>query len=145
MMFKLLVVPALIILFSLAARGGGATDADTLQGTWLPSAAELGGTMFPDEIRKTISLVIAGDKYTVTVGKAVDQGTVKLNPATNPRQLDITGTDGPNKGRTILAIYEREGDTLRVCYDLAGTGRPTEFKTSAGSQLFLVTYKLQTP
>jgi uncharacterized protein (TIGR03067 family) len=59
--------------------------------------------------------------------------------------MDITGTDGPNKGKTILAIYERDGDTLRVCYDLSGKSRPTEFKTETGTQLFLVTYKREKP
>src|SRR4051794_40819519 len=34
--------------------------------------------------------------------------------------MDITGTSGPNKGKTILAIYEQKGDTLRICYDLSG-------------------------
>jgi uncharacterized protein (TIGR03067 family) len=123
-----------------AARGG-----DTIQGTWLPSAAELGGKKFPDEVRKTIKLVVKGDKYTVTVGKQVDQGTVKLNPKALPKELDITGTAGPNKGKTIRAIYERDGDTLQVCYDLSGKSRPKEFKTRAGTQLFLVTYKREKP
>jgi uncharacterized protein (TIGR03067 family) len=97
--------------------------------------------MFPDEIRKTIKLVVQGDKYTVTVGKEVDQETVKLNPSAKPKALDITCTDGPNNGKTIPAIYEWDGDTLRVCYDLSGKGRPTEFKTRASTQLFLVTYR----
>jgi uncharacterized protein (TIGR03067 family) len=87
--------------------------------------------------------VIEGDKYTVTVGQAVDRGTVKLMPSATPRAMDITGTDGPNKGKTFLAIYERKGDTLRICYDLSGKKRPTEFKTAAGTQLFLVEYKRQ--
>ena len=99
--------------------------------------------MFPDEVRKTIKLVVKDDKYTVTVGKQVDQGTVKLMPSATPKAMDITGTDGPNKGKTILAIYERKGDTLRICYDLSGKKRPTEFKTEAGTQLFLVEYKRQ--
>jgi uncharacterized protein (TIGR03067 family) len=123
-----------------AAKGG-----DTIQGTWLPSAADLGGKAFPDEARKTIKLVVKDDKYTVTAGKQVDQGTVKLNPKAKPKTLDITGTDGPNKGKTILAIYERDGDTLRVCYDLSGKSRPAEFKTREGTQLFLVTYKREKP
>ena len=123
-----------------AAKGG-----DAIQGTWLPSAAELGGKAFPEEVRKTIKLVVTEAKYTVTVGKQVDQGTVKLNPRAKPKTLDITGTDGPNKGKTILAIYERDGDTLRVCYDLSGKGRPREFKTTEGTQLFLVTYKREKP
>ena len=114
---------------------------DALQGTWLPAAAELAGGNFPDEVRKSMKLVVQDDTYTVTVGNAVDRGTVKLNPAATPKEMDITGTDGPNKGRTFQAIYERDGETLLVCYDLGGKTRPTEFKTKEGTQLFLVTYK----
>jgi uncharacterized protein (TIGR03067 family) len=117
----------------------------SIQGTWLPSAAELGGRKFPDEVRKTIKLVVKDDNYTVTVGTEPDRGTLKLDPSAKPKAMDITGTEGPNKGKTILAIYERSGDTLRVCYDLDGKSRPTEFKTKAGSKLFLVTYKREEP
>jgi len=145
MPLKPVVVLALVLTFSPAARGDDAKDGDAIQGTWLPAAAELGGKAFPDEVRKTIKLVLKDDKYTVTVGKEVDQGTVKLNPAAKPKEMDITGTDGPNKGKTILAIYERDGDTLRVCYDLGGKNRPTEFKTKEGTQLFLVTYEREKP
>jgi uncharacterized protein (TIGR03067 family) len=140
-----LVLLALVLSFSPAATRGDAKDGDTLDGTWLPETAELGGKMFPDEIRKSIKLVVKDGKYTVTVGKVVDQGTAKLNPKAKPKEMDVTGTDGPNKGKTFLAIYERDGDTLRVCYDLGGKNRPTEFKTKEGTQLFLVTYKLEKP
>jgi uncharacterized protein (TIGR03067 family) len=92
-----------------------------------------------------MKLVVKGDRYTVTVGKKVDKGTVKLKPSAKPKEMDITGTDGPNKGKTIRAIYERDGDMLRVCYDLGGKKRPTEFKTRRGTQLFLVTYKRRKP
>jgi uncharacterized protein (TIGR03067 family) len=116
-------------------------DGDAMQGTWLASTAELAGNQFPDEVRKSIKLVIKDGQYTVTVGGAPDKGTVKLDPSAKPKAMDITGTEGPNKGKTILAIYEVEGDTLQVCYDLGGKNRPAEFKTKAGTQLFLVTYK----
>ena len=145
MWFKPFVVLMLVLSFSLADGSDPPKDGDTLQGTWLPAAAELAGNKFPDEVRKTIKLVVKDDKYTVTVGKQVDQGTVKLNQAAKPKEIDITGTDGPNKGKAILAIYERDGDTLRVCYDLSGKSRPTEFKTGEGTQLFLVTYKRKKP
>jgi uncharacterized protein (TIGR03067 family) len=59
--------------------------------------------------------------------------------------MDITGTEGPNKGKTILAIYEITDDTLRICYDLSGKARPTEFKTTKGTKLFLVTYNREKP
>jgi uncharacterized protein (TIGR03067 family) len=133
---------ALVVPCSWAAWSDDAKD-DTLEGTWLPSAAELGGKQFPDEVRETIRLELKGDQYTVTVGTEPDRGTCKRNPSAKPKALDITGTEGPNKGKTILAIYERNGDTLRICYDLSGKSRPAEFKTTAGTRLFLVEYQLQ--
>lgn len=135
---------ALIVVCSSVAWCADTKD-ETLDGVWLPSSAELGGTPFPDEVRKSIRLEIKGDDYTVTVGAQPDRGTCKRDPSAKPKTLDITGTEGPNKGKTILAIYERNGDTLRVCYDLTGKNRPSEFKTAAGTQLFLVEYKLQKP
>jgi uncharacterized protein (TIGR03067 family) len=140
MLPKLFVALSLLLLFSSAAWSAETKDGDSIQGAWLPSVAEFAGEKFPDEVRKSIKLVIKDDNYTATVGTKVDQGTVKLNPAAKPKALDITGTDGPNKGKTILAIYELDSDTLRVCYDLSGNGRPTDFKTKADTQLFLVTY-----
>jgi uncharacterized protein (TIGR03067 family) len=131
---------ALILAFSSAAWSADDKN-DTIEGTWLPSEAELGGKKFPDEVRKTIKLVVKGDDYTVTVGTKPDRGTCKRDPSAKPKALDIKGTDGPNKGKTILAIYERDGDTLCICYDLSGKSRPKEFCTKEGTQLFLVTYK----
>ena len=130
----------LVLSFSWAAWSDDAKPA-ALEGTWLPSSAELAGKKFPDEVRKSMKLVIKDDDYTVTVGTKVDKGTVKSNPKAKPKSMDITGTDGPNKGKTMLAIYELDGDTLRICYDLGGKGRPTKFETKADTKLFLVTYK----
>ncbi|MDR3636116.1 MAG: TIGR03067 domain-containing protein [Isosphaeraceae bacterium] len=143
-MFRKFVAFALVVSCSSAAWSDDAKE-DVLDGTWLPSAAELAGNKFPDEVRKAIRLELKGDEYTVTVGMKPDRGTCKRNPSAKPKTLDITGVEGPNEGKTILAIYERNGDTLRVCYDLSGKSRPAEFKTTAGSQLFLVEYKLQQP
>ena len=130
----------------LSARGGDAKakdDGKKMQGTWKPATAELAGKPFPDEILKTMKLVVSDGKYTVTVGEQTDEGTVKLDPAQEPRALDIVGTKGPNQGKTILAIYALTDTTLRVCYDLSGKARPKEFKTKADTQLFLVEYQRQ--
>ena len=137
-LLSLLVV--LIASLSISSMSFAGTDA-ALQGTWRPNSAKLGGAALPEEIRKSITLVINDDTYFVTVGTAPDKGTCKVDSTTNPKSLDITGTEGPNKGKTILAIYECSGDTLRVCYDLSGQGRPTAFKSDPGTQLFLVTYQ----
>jgi uncharacterized protein (TIGR03067 family) len=140
---KLFVTFALAPVFSLPALAADARE--ELQGTWVPSAAELAGQEFPENARKTIKLVVKDNRYTVSVGKQVDEGTLMLMPSATPKAMDVIGTDGPNKGKTMLAIYERKGDTLRVCYDLSGKKRPADFKTAAGTRLFLVEYKRQKP
>lgn len=116
-------------------------ELEKVQGTWLPESAELGGKAFPEDVRKTIKLTIKGEMYVVTVGKGPDCGKIKLDSAAKPKALDITGTDGPNKGKKIPAIYELDGDTWKICYDLSGKARPSEFKTKDGTQHFLVVYK----
>ena len=109
-----------------------------LQGIWAPAAAELGGQAapLPDKMR----LAIKDDQYTVAVDREIDRGTFKLDPKKTARAMDITGTAGPNKGRTILAIYEVTADTLKICYALEGP-RPDGFQTGPGDKRFLVTYK----
>jgi uncharacterized protein (TIGR03067 family) len=142
MKFQWLVLSMVVLSLASAGRCDDAEkDGKALEGTWVPLSAELSGKKFPDEVLKTMKLVMAGEKYTVTVGAQTDQGTVKLDPAQNPRAMDIKGTEGPNKGKSIPAIYELKGDTLRVCYNLGGDKRPAEFKTKEDTQLFLVTYR----
>jgi uncharacterized protein (TIGR03067 family) len=115
-------------------------DSKMIEGTWIPITVELGGQKLPDEYLKDSKLILTAGRYTYQV----DQGTYKLIPAEDPKApkaMDITGTGGPNKGKTFLAIYELSGDTLRICYDLEGKSRPEEFTTRAGTKQFLAIYK----
>jgi uncharacterized protein (TIGR03067 family) len=118
-------------------------DAKAVQGSWKPATAELAGQPMDDAVLKTISLKLENGKYLVYAGTEPDKGTYKLDATSKPKGMTITGTEGPNQGKTFPAIYELEGDTLRICYDLSGAKRPAEFKTSAGTKLYLVTYKRQ--
>src|SRR6266481_4898065 len=77
---SLCVILLLTLSLSGISRGDDAKDdAKLIDGTWLASAAELGGEKFPDEVRKTIKLAVGDGKYTVTVGTEPDKGTVKLD------------------------------------------------------------------
>jgi uncharacterized protein (TIGR03067 family) len=115
-------------------------DAKAVQGSWTPARAELGGQPVANDVLKIISLKLENGKYEVFVGDKPDRGTYTIDSTTKPKSMTITGTEGPNNGRTYPAIYELKGDTLRICYDLSGAKRPTEFKSSAGTKLYLVTY-----
>ena len=115
-------------------------DAKAVQGSWKPVKAELGGQPMPDAVLKSISLKLDKGKYEVFVGAHPDRGTYTIDSDTKPKSMSVTGTEGPNTGKTFPAIYELKGDTLRICYDLSGAKRPTEFKSVAGTKLYLVTY-----
>ncbi len=116
-------------------------DAKAVQGTWKPAKAELAGRLMDEAVVKTISLKLEAGKYEVFVGDKPDKGTYTLDSTAKPKEMTVTGTEGPNHGKTFPAIYELKGDTLRICYDLSGAKRPTEFKSVAGTKLYLVTYK----
>jgi uncharacterized protein (TIGR03067 family) len=123
-----------------AFPAGSPDDAKAIQGNWKPSAAELAGQPMPDAVLKSISLTLADGKYEVLVGTAPDRGTYTIDSTTTPRRMAVTGIEGPNAGKTYPAIYELKGDTLRICYDLSGAKHPTEFKSTAGTKLYVVTY-----
>jgi len=93
-----------------------------------------------EAVLKIISLRLDDGKYEVFVGDRPDKGTYTLDSTSKPKGMTITGTEGPNQGKTFPAIYELKGDTLRICYDLSGAKRPTEFKSVVGTKLYLVTY-----
>jgi len=75
-----------------------------------------------------------------------DAGRARMvDVAKKPKQLDITFTDGPDKGKTTLAIYELEDDTYKVCIDVGEKGRPTEFASKKGSGHVLQVLKREKP
>jgi uncharacterized protein (TIGR03067 family) len=132
---------ACLPLVALARADDTEKESKKLEGTWQLKDAELAGQKLPAESVKSFRLTLTGGKYTLKSDEQPDAGTYKLDTGKKPRQMTITGTEGPNKGKTLLAIYELDDDTLKVCYDLSGQAHPEEFKTKAGTKLFLATYK----
>lgn len=134
---------AAAILFAMVGctSTGRQHNTKVLQGDWIPVQAELGGQPMAEAILKTISLQLAESTWLVRVGTAPDRGNYEIDSSTKPKSMTVTGTEGPNQGKTFPAIYELKGDTLRICYDLSGAKRPTEFKSIAGTKLYLVTYQ----
>jgi uncharacterized protein (TIGR03067 family) len=104
----------LVSLLITPARGDEKAELKKLEGTWLPTTVQQNGRNWPDEQVKGLKLVIADGKYTVTVSGNDDKGTLKVDPNAKPATMDIVGTDGPNKGRTIPAIYDLSADTLKI-------------------------------
>jgi uncharacterized protein (TIGR03067 family) len=108
-------------------------ELERLQGTWVATVTANG---------QKISLICTGDKYVQKVGDmTVEEGTHKLDPTKKPKTMDITVKEGEYKGKLQLAIYELDGDVLRLCANEAGDkNRPTEFSTTkeGGGRMLIV-------
>ena len=111
------------------------------QGHWQLTEFELaGGKLSAEEVKALdTTLTIVGNEYTLTVkgGKPVF-GRVAVDPSQSPPTLVRVETDRKNDLYT-WCIYEIKGDTLRLCQDVKGKGRPTEFKATESTTV--VTYK----
>lgn len=130
-------VTLLLALLPLSAADGVADEQKKLDGHWQATKATLAGKELPEPAVKAIKLEMKGGKYTV----GNDRGTVRVDPDKKPREMDIKGVEGPNKGKTFLCIYVLEDDKLIICYDLSGKGRPKKFESKPNSSLFLVEYE----
>ena len=71
------------------------------------------------------------DKGTIRIGES------KINPTRT--EIEIKGQEGPNKTKTIHAIYKIENHKLTVCYALKAKEPPKDFRAS--DERLLVTYE----
>jgi uncharacterized protein (TIGR03067 family) len=117
-------------------------DLAKLAGKWQPTSMQIGKAKLPDAQLKAITMTLEGNKYKVVVvedkGPSPDKGTLKIDPKAKPMTMDINGEEGPNKGKTMLCIYEVDAETLKICYDLEGKKRPTEFKADTDKTMLAV-------
>ncbi len=108
------------------------------QGAWTFESSVSGGEALTAEQLKDLVLIFEGAKHTVKNGtEVIQEGTQTIDPSKSPKTIDVTLTEGPSKGMVLLGIYEFDGDTLKVCFDMGGKKRPTEFKSPADSETFV--------
>ena len=123
-------------------KAGIEKELKKFQGTWTIESSVTGGKKIPADQLKGFIVIFEGDKHTLKLGDKVFQvGTLKIDPSKSPKTVDVTMTEGPEKGAVMLGIYEFDGDTVRVCFDPQGKTRPTEFKSPPGSANFVNVHK----
>jgi uncharacterized protein (TIGR03067 family) len=113
------------------------SDLQRLQGMWIAHSAEVEGKPLPPE-KVVGSLRFQGNKLSLLMpdGK-VDEVSVTLRFAANPKQIDMVSLD---KQKHLRGIYRFDGDRLILCVD-DGNGRPTDFTTKSGSTRQLMVFK----
>jgi uncharacterized protein (TIGR03067 family) len=127
-----------LILFPCLLAGCGtnpaareADDTRAWQGTWKLVSCVANG----QSESGNVEWVVKSDLYTITIdGKSGrDPYTFKLDP--KQKQIDVFHHDTPKGtyGGQLKGIYDIQGDSLKVCYDLKGQQYPKSFDAARSS------------
>jgi hypothetical protein len=140
-LFSLLVLPAL----SASLADDAKDDSKLLDGRWNLVSMELEGVKVPDEKIKGDggSWLFKGSEV-VFLGPPKDhKASATLDLTTTPKLIDLVGLEGPEKGKKAEGIFKIEKGQLIICLqtEVPKKGRPTEFKTEAGSNLALMIFE----
>ena len=130
----------------LGAAAPGQNDAKTelrpIQGGWKMVLGFINGEELPADQVRTGELTIEDAQYSVKLGAAASNSTIKIDSSKSPKQIDFTYSDGPQNGKTVKGIYKLTGDDLAICRGVTEIeARPTEFAAPNNSGLLLVIWK----
>ncbi len=128
-----------------SAKEGVAKELEKFRGTWKYTSMEQDGRPVPEAQYRAARLTIKGDRFTFALGDSTSHGTFKVDPAKKPKAIDITFTDGPDKGKTIQGVYEVTGDTYKVCLGSKANDRPKELASKADTGHVLAVLKRVKP
>jgi uncharacterized protein (TIGR03067 family) len=142
-----LILPGVFLLVAADARKDDPAkkDLEALQGTWTAVVVERNGQMAPKEVLQDFTVVFEGNKMIINPNSDNRTSTFKLDPTKKPKWMDNSPEQGPAKEKSLPAIYELDGDTVKICFDNEGVSdkRPSEFKTTPGSGRALFVLKRQ--
>src|SRR5262249_14610018 len=117
-----------------AAQDAAKKDTASLEGEWTLVSAERNGEPLPEEVIKTARRGFKGNESTVTVNdEVVLKATFTVDATKKPKTIDYKVTQGEAEGKTILGIYELDGDNAKFCSGAPGGERPTDFTAKEGS------------
>ena len=113
------------------------SDEEKLLGTWVGTSIEmLGGKarIRREDWNECYFIFSKGGKLTWRLGPIgisvpSIKGTFKINATKTPKEIDLIVSKEGGKQGIMKAIYQLDGDTLKIAYTLAGMegDRPTAF------------------
>ncbi len=158
MRYKISLIAVAVLLLwpvgsSFAAGVQGAETQKELQkfqGTWVMVSGEKDGKKAADENVSHSKLIIESDKALVVVPDQTKETIlleiVKIDPSKNPKEYHFVRKNGPNAGKTMIGIYEFDGDDqFRFAFDPAGATTLKEFTTKEGTGHIRYTWKRVKP
>ncbi len=138
--------PALLLLLcplvpALADDQAVKEELDRHQGTWRATSSIYDGQEAPAEIVRSITRIVEKDHVVwKRDGKSFAGTRIELDPAREPKTIDVIPDGGKDRGERVLGIYQLEKDRLTICMAAPGKPRPKEFKAEKGSGRSLRTF-----
>jgi uncharacterized protein (TIGR03067 family) len=128
----------LVLAFAAGAKepseDAAAKDLKGMQGDWVVASMEVDGMKVPDEDAMALFRSVKGDRYSVSrYRKVVGKGTIRLDAKKKPKAIDAMPAGASGEGKSLLGIYELDGDKLKLCFARPGSPRPTEFVSKEDS------------
>jgi uncharacterized protein (TIGR03067 family) len=125
---------------STGSRGKEEADEKKLLGTWVGTSIESGGEttpIRPDDADEAFFSFSKGGKVTMKrprfagQSESQEEGTFKINATKTPKEIDLIVPEEGGKQKIVAAIYQLDGDTLKMAYStlrgMEGDRRPTSF------------------
>lgn len=106
----------------------------TLIGIWIVAHAQMSANDITLDFKNERMEIINSGYKVWSNDSASDSGLLTLYDGTN--QMDMLGTEGPNKGKLFRCIWKREDEALVICY--SQTDRPTTFETTEENNFVLI-------
>ncbi len=117
-------------------------EMEKLNGTWVVTTAESGGTKIPNDTVKDFKITIKDGAFTARLGADERKGTLKIDPTKKPMTMDIALDTPADKGKTQLAIYDLQTGVLKICAaDIEKKDRPADFDTKDKPGVTLMIFK----
>ncbi|MFI5456654.1 MAG: TIGR03067 domain-containing protein [Isosphaerales bacterium] len=118
---------------ALAHEKATAKEYQAFEGSWRFDSIQAGGNDLPADSLKTSRLICKGRDFTAVSPEGTDHGTFSVDVSKSPKTIDVTFTEGANKGQTLRGIYVLKDDTYKVCMAVPGKDRPKAFETKPDS------------
>jgi uncharacterized protein (TIGR03067 family) len=113
-------------------------DGERIQGAWTVVSREVVGKKTPDADLKVLKVTIKDGLLTIDDGQKKEKVRYTLDPSRTPKGIDLTDED---RKVTTLAIYELDGDSLKLCWSEKVAEYPSEFAGSSDSGQTLMVLK----
>ncbi len=116
------------------------------EGTWAVTSSVYEGQEAAEDLVRSIKRIVEGDHAVwERDGKRFAGTRIELDPAREPKAIDVIPDGGPNRGERVLGVYKLEDDKLTICMAEPGKARPKEFRADKGSGHALRTFRREKP